>query len=146
MQRPLHSTSNIVTHHRRWSTRRFRTWLTFADDSRLPSAFRSNMGGNPPSIVAWASIAELDQLKSWFYDPQDSLVPGEPFIDLRQRAIQRVHAQKRLTSGTSLSNARNPNTSRDSLYNSLDTSSPSSADAASRVPYKYDTRVDPLRQ
>jgi hypothetical protein len=107
---------------------------------------RSNMGSCPPSIVAWAPTAELDQLKSWFYDPQESLVPGEPSIDLRQRAIQRVCPLNRLTAGPSISNARNPNTSRDSLYNSFDTSSPSSVDAVSCIPHKYDTRVDPLRQ
>jgi len=45
---------------------------------------------SPPSIVAWSSQAELDQLKSWFYDPQPSANPGEPSVDMRQRAISRV--------------------------------------------------------
>ena len=52
------------------------------------------MAVNAPSIVAWASQAELDQLKSWFYDPQPSPNPGEPALDMRQRAIHRVSADK----------------------------------------------------
>jgi len=48
------------------------------------------MAVNVPSIVAWSSQAELDQLKSWFYDPQTSPNPVETSVDMRQRAINRV--------------------------------------------------------
>jgi hypothetical protein len=48
------------------------------------------MAVNVPSIAAWSSQGELDQLKSWFYDPQPSPNPGEPSVDMRQRAINRV--------------------------------------------------------
>jgi len=43
-----------------------------------------------PSVVPWSSEKELEQLKSWFYDPQPPSVPSEPPLDLRQRAIERV--------------------------------------------------------
>src|SRR5277367_732153 len=68
---------------------RSRLSLCSADPFQETKTF-VEMAVNPPSIVAWSSQAELDQLKSWFYDPQPSSNPGEPSVDMRQRAINRV--------------------------------------------------------
>jgi len=108
------------------------------------------MAVTPPSVVAWSSQAELDQLKSWFYDPQPSNYPGQPSVDMRQRAVQRVCSSSwrdSLIPGPSISNSRNESSPRDSL-NSASNSIPypSVINSPPCLPYKHDARSHPLRQ
>ena len=104
---------------------------------------------NIPSIVAWSSKDEFNQLKSWFYDPQPSIIPGEPPLDLRQRAIHRVcpFEERNLLTGASVSNSFN----QSSIGNCLDvtnnaSSTYSSVISALSIPHKHDSCINSIRQ
>src|SRR5271167_4421793 len=94
-----------------------------------------------PSIVAWSSKDELEKLKSWFYDPQPSSTPGEPSIDLRQRAVHRVPTDLMLwlISGSSIPNSVCQHSLRNSLNSASNTGSAYCPFISiTRVSHKYD--------